>query len=219
MARLLHAENSISVQLAFAEPDISTRPLTEDPTHRFLPDDESRASRRAAYVPDHLPDLPPAHSYKRTLVYSSVSTAAQAKAARIPLKDITIGSGNKDTVDLTIDSADARIALLDSRIKTTRLVEASLQNLIRATSKASQNGNDIPDVDMKEDNAAEIARKANEVVATLLKRYEKDAAICNFETDWYGPGGAAVNVGGHSGNNAAQTASQIAQRKKGRWKC
>lgn len=209
-----------TIPLAEAEAAQSSRELLADLTQIMLSEtSDATQSTRPYYAQDHLPALPPSHSYKRTPVYSMVTTAAQAEAARLPLKDITIGSGRQDTVNLAVNTADARIALLDSRIKTTRLVEASLQNLMGATSKAYQreHSKDAEPADMSMDGTQLDTANTAEAMAVLLKKYENDAAVCNFEVDWYAPGGVSVMTAA-AGTAAAHIQAQIAQRKKGRWR-
>lgn len=189
-------------------------------THRFLTDSEDDVVKRASYAPDHLPFLPPSHSYKRTPVYPSIATPQQALAAGIPFVDPTSAELSASTNGDSSTSADKRMSLLDERIRTTRLVEASLQNLIRATSKA---GAPDPSGHAGEAQAGDAVNhdgtsvKKDEQIITLLKKYEKDAAICNFEVEWYGGvrSGGAIAVGEKEGAGAGQ---QAAQRTRGRWK-
>jgi hypothetical protein len=190
-------------------------------THRFLTDSEDDVIKRASYAPDHLPFLPPSHSYKRTPVYPSIATPQQALAAGIPFVDSASADLSASTTGDSSTSADKRMSLLDERIRTTRLVEASLQNLIRATSKA---GAPDPSGHAGEAQAGDAVNhdgtsvKKDEQIITLLKKYEKDAAICNFEVEWYGgarSGGAITVSEKEQGAGAGQ---QAAQRKRGRWK-
>lgn len=138
-------------------------------------------------------------------------------------------------------SADARMVQLDAQIRTTRLVEASLQNLIRATSKASQSAHRQEDDDHEESTVVDdmgnttsvlTVKRGREDLTTLLKRYEKDAAICNFEIDWYASAAVGGGGGGSQSAMAAVVGDTVANpgralvlagaatqaRKKGRWK-
>ena len=131
--------------------------------------------------------------------------------------------GGAHAAQLALDSesmttADARITHLDSRIRTTRLVEASLQSLISATSKSkaarkltkleAEGGDEeneaerlasTASVNVNADEAGQVAAGATrrqtskEDAVILLERYEKDMAVCNFERDWYGAASAGLS--------------------------
>ncbi|CAD6572574.1 MAG: hypothetical protein CYPHOPRED_004884 [Cyphobasidiales sp. Tagirdzhanova-0007] len=159
-----------------------------DPVKRFLTDSHDDTTRLASYAPSFLPFLPPSHSYKQTPVYPCIATPSQAQAAgiRLPGTDASF-AGNKQerTMEKSFEgtTADKRMSQLDARIRTTRLVEASLQNLIRATSKANQQ----PDAIVEEEPFVEgqeiVCKQPKDDIGVLLKRYERDAAICNFERE------------------------------------
>lgn len=208
------------------QPSTSTMAPEADPIVRFLPDSEDDTHRKADYAPDFLPVLPPSHSYMRTPVYASIATPAQAEVAGIPIIDMSRALEYNQQANIEGQSADARISQLDARIKTTRLVEASLQNLLRATSKAGQNTKDgsITDEDMDGDaSGVPVKRKQpKEHMLVLLKKYERDAAICNFELEWYPAGGLKAAVNDATGKDAVPR-NQVSQfagpaRKRGRWK-
>lgn len=217
-------------------PSSNAKPI-RDPAQFFLPDGEDEVARTAPYAPTHLPKLPPAHSYKRTAVFPPIADQEQAATAGMPLAsafapggaggtgDARAGtSGGAHAAQLTLDAeamttADARITHLDSRIRTTRLVEASLQSLISATSKSkaarkltkleaeggdeeneaerlasSANANTNVNADEAGQVAAGATRRqtSKEDAVILLERYEKDMAVCNFERDWYGAASAGL---------------------------
>lgn len=163
----------------------------------------------------------------RTPVYASIATPEQAEVAGIPVVDMSRALEYNQPADIESQTADARITQLDARIRTTRLVEASLQNLIRATSKASQkakDGSGALDEGMDEDGQVTVVKRKNpkENLLVLLKKYEQDAAICNFELEWYPAGGTKPNVA-ESVTKDVVTRSQVnqfagPQRKRGRWK-
>ena len=212
-----------------------TTTVVLDSTKAFLTDSQSDPARMASYALSFLPYLPPSHSYKQTPVYPSIATSSQAQAAGIPMndQDLTLTANvtsEHGVMQLERTTADKRMSQLDARIRTTRLVEASLQNLIRATSKANQQ-TDVA--------AGENAMLLDEIkqpkddMGTLLKRYERDAAVCNFEVEWYGVGGnvaianpAGVNALLATGaalengqtDNAQTVSGGQGQRKRGRWK-
>ena len=225
-----------------------------DPAQFFLPDGEDEVARTSPYAPTHLPKLPPAHSYKRTAVFPPIADREQAATAGMPLASafapgvvggpaaaagtgagagIGIAGAAQSAAQLALDSesmttADARITHLDSRIRTTRLVEASLQSLISATSKskAARKLTKLEAEGGDEENEAErLASSANnanadeaglaaatggatrrqtskEDAVILLERYEKDMAVCNFERDWYGAASTGLS------SSQAQTQAQ-----------
>lgn len=183
-----------------------------DPTIKFLPDAPEDTTRRASYAPQHFPVLPPSHSYKQTPVYPSIATPDQAAIAGMPLFN-PFGPERQPT-DLEQTSADARISQLDSRIRTTRLVEASLQSLIRATTKGKAVQQAAAQDEVNAEEGA-VVQTSMEDMAILLERYERDAAVCNFEVDWYGKGGKQSAIADVTGQVPTQTAGQ---RKRGRWK-
>lgn len=187
-----------------------------DPTVKFLPDAPEDVKRRADCAPEHFPTLPPSHSYKQTPVYPSLATPEQAAIAGMPLLN-PFGPERQAggaAVETEQTSADVRISQLDSRIRTTRLVEASLQSLIRATTKGKAVQQAAAQDEVNAEEGA-VVQTSKEDMAILLERYERDAAICNFEVEWYGKGGKQAALA----DVTAQTTAQIAgQRKRGRWK-
>jgi len=216
-----------------SEPSPSSTFTASEIARRFLADEPNDTTRRASCAPDFLPFLPPSHSYKRTPTFPSLSTAAQAKAAGLSL----LSGQVRSKADVAADeaestSADARMVQLDAQIRTTRLVEASLQNLIRATSQASQSAHDNDEQAQEEKTVVDdfgnttsvlTFKRGREDLTTLMKRYEKDAALCNFEIDWYGSGGGAGSQTSSNTNPTAGHALVLAgaasqARKKGRWK-
>lgn len=162
----------------------------------------------------------------RTPVYASIATPEQAEVAGIPIVDMSRALEYNQQADIEGQTADARITQLDARIRTTRLVEASLQNLIRATSKASQKTKEGSAQDEEMDGSAQgvIAKRKQpkENLLILLKKYEQDAAICNFELEWYPAGGTKPQVSESITKDVVlrSQANQFAgpQRKRGRWK-
>lgn len=162
----------------------------------------------------------------RTPVYASIATPEQAQVAGIPIVDMSRALEYNQQADIEGQSADARITQLDARIRTTRLVEASLQNLIRATSKASQKTIDgsAQNDDVDGDITSTLAKRkqSRENLLVLLKKYERDAAVCNFELEWYPAGGVKPNVSEAITKDAIPRTqvNQFAgpQRKRGRWK-
>ena len=163
----------------------------------------------------------------RTPVYASIATPEQAEVAGIPIIDMSRALEYNQPADIDSQTADTRLTQLDARIRTTRLVEASLQNLIRATSKASQktrDGSGVSDEAMDEDTQGTVTKKKQpkENLLVLLKKYEQDAAICNFELEWYPAGGTKPNIS-ESVTKDVVSRSQVnqfagPQRKRGRWK-
>lgn len=162
----------------------------------------------------------------RTPVYASIAPPEQAEIAGIPVVDMSRALEYNQQADIEKLSADARITQLDARIRTTRLVEASLQNLIRATSKASQKTKDVSTAneDMEMNSADSVAKRKQprENLVLLLKKYEQDAAICNFELEWYPAGGTKLTIKEPVAKDAVSRSqtNQFAgpQRKRGRWK-
>lgn len=160
----------------------------------------------------------------RTPVYASIATPEQAEVAGIPIIDMSRALEYNQQADIEGQSADARISQLDARIKTTRLVEASLQNLLRATSKASTKDGAAIDEDMDEEARGAVVKRKQpkEHLLVLLKKYERDAAVCNFELEWYPAGGMKATLNDSSAKDTVPR-NQISQfagpaRKRGRWK-
>ena len=203
-------------RLAGDAPQLTQTPALEiairDPTIKFLPDGPDDTKRKADYAPEHFPNLPPSHSYRQTPVYPPLATIDQATIAGMPLFN-PFGPERQPT-DLEQTSADVRISQLDSRIRTTRLVEASLQSLIRATTKGKAVQQSAAQDEVNADENA-VVQTSKEDMAILLERYERDAAVCNFEVDWYGKGGKQAALADVTGQAVAQVAGQ---RKRGRWK-
>lgn len=217
------ADHDLPIRL---QASTSTPPPEADPIKNFLPDSKEDTHRRADYAPDFLPVLPPSHSYMRTPVYAYIATPEQAEVAGIPIIDMSRAVEYNQQADIEGQSADARIEQLDARIKTTRLVEASLQNLIRATSKASQKTKDdvLPQEDMEGDTTDELVKRKQprENLLLLLKKYERDAAVCNFELEWY-PAGGGKPIISEAVTKDVIPRTQVNQfagptRKRGRWK-
>lgn len=164
----------------------------------------------------------------QTPVYAQIAPPELAEVAGIPLVDISKALEYNQHVDIEGISADARMSQLDARIKTTRLVEASLQNLIRATSKASQKHQDI-NVEEEEESmqgggaaqAIQRKQKAKENLLVLLKKYERDAGVCNFEVEWYPATttSSALSIAAKEGSMKAIGSQFVGpQKKRGRWK-